>query len=131
MIGIVIDPYGHVESKDIEDSVDGIHQAIGCECFDVVPMLVDGERYTVYCDDEGYFKTHIVPTIVSADGRVRIVGKCLIVNAEEGCDLAKSDIKRILNRVRLISDGARYHEVVMCDARGLPHQERFDHAHPP
>lgn len=118
--GVLVDPCSFTKEIGVKNDIDAYHELLGCDCFDVASVWVDGMRYDVFCDDEATFKPHPKPTVLDASGRVRIYEKCFFADADEEGEtisLTKSQIKNLLNHVRLMIDHSdnTYYEVIVCD----------------
>lgn len=118
--GVLVDPYSFTREVGVENTLEAYYELLGCDCFDIASVWVGNKRYDVYCDDEGAFKEHPKPTVLDASGKIRILGKCFFTatdSAGETISLSKSQIKNLLNHVRLMVDHSdcTYYEVIVCD----------------
>ena len=91
-----------IEVVEINDDIDTFHELIGCRCIDITTRKVAGEYYDIMCDDEGLLKDDAIPSAITPDGYVQLVGNLMLFkndNSGNLISLSDKDIKRIRGKI--------------------------------
>ncbi len=92
------------EVLEIEDELDTYYKLIGCDCIDIITRIWRKRRYTVICDDMGFYKPNLKVAIWDETKRdIPIVGNVVICGAGdvEGnlTSLTDEDVEILLKNV--------------------------------
>lgn len=92
------------EVLEIEDKLDTYYKLIGCDCIDITTRIWRKRRYTVICDDMGFYRNNLKVAIWDEAKRdIPIVGNVVICGKSdiEGnlTSLTDEDIDTLLKSV--------------------------------
>lgn len=94
-IGLLIDvengELGIVDCISLND----YHHYLNCSTFDITKIHIGDKVYDIYCDDEGKFKNVLIPSAITKDGNVVLVGNLIITKRNldgETISLDENDI---------------------------------------
>ena len=90
------------EVVEINDDIDTFHELIGCRCIDITTRKVAGEYYDIMCDDEGLLIDDAIPSAITPDGYVQLVGNLMLFKNDDSgnlMSLSDKDIKRIRDKI--------------------------------
>lgn len=113
---------GRIMAYDFDyKGIDSIYNLLGFDCFDVATRTIGGHKVSIYCDDEGCFKTPLVPSIacVDKDGTIQncIFGNVLIVNHDYDGNmigLTSKELLDVYSSQGVVKDDNGLHNVVVA-----------------
>lgn len=94
--------HNRVEEIEIEDKLDAFYDKLNCRCIDIVEREIDGNRFLVMCDDEGWLKHNAIISAINSNGEIMFVRNLMFFHEDtEGnlVSLSKIDVSNILMNV--------------------------------
>lgn len=82
--GFLVDVYGDRGCNELmfHDTLENIYKILDVETIDVAVRKIGNFTYDIICDDEGLLKDSL-PSAVTANDEVQLVGNLLLVNHDE------------------------------------------------
>lgn len=118
MRAILVTAGQDVKEVNIDASLDGIYECLGCDIIDIARRSIGGQPYCFVVDDMGLLRDDPIVTAYSRSREPMLVGNLLITNEKhtpEGGDLADLtdiDVKHIMKHVLTVQSYRGVYEVV-------------------
>ena len=87
-----------VECNELQDFYD----AIGCDCFDIAHLKIGEKYFDCFVDDEGLFKENPIPSAISKEKEILLVGNIVFANHDSAgntTSLSDDDIEMIKRNI--------------------------------
>ena len=75
------------EVVEVEDDLDAFYKLLNCDCFDITKRKIGGKWFQIMCDDIGLWKEGNMPSALTEDMRVGLVGNILVFPSIDSPDL--------------------------------------------
>ena len=110
LIDVISEP-GNIRHIDLEDKdlLNQLYRVLKCNIIDAVTRKVGDRTFTIICDDEGLLKDRPIPSALSPQGQVMLVGNLFVCNTYKGkmTSLSDGDIEYLGNKIGAVCIATR------------------------